>query len=119
MVPRPRLALLVLAAAGSVALGVAAPPASAALRHCARVSDPYPGTRYAGVPLSHIWARNVSCTRARAVARGAHRKALGITPNASGYRRFTWRGWRVLGNLRGAQDRYLAVKSGMRVRWRF
>ena len=119
MVPRLRLVLLVLAAAAAAGLGVAAPPASAALRHCARISNPYPGTRYDGVPLSHIWARNVSCKTGRAVARGAHHKALGITASASTYRRFTWHGWKVLGNLQGASDRYLATKGGARVRWRF
>ena len=42
-----------------------------------------------------------------------------MTPTLSGIRRFTWRGWRVLGDLRGSEDRYLAVKGHRRVRWRF
>src|SRR3954452_11853379 len=114
-----RLLLLALALAAAVAFAGPGAPESAALHHCTRISNPYPGTRYAGVPLSHIWTRNISCKTGRAVARGAHDKALGITPNMSGYRHFTWHGWRVLGNLRPASDRYLAVKGGARVRWRF
>jgi hypothetical protein len=32
-----------------------------------------------------------------AVARGAHRKALGVTPDPSGIRTFSWNGWKVTG----------------------
>lgn len=92
---------------------------AAATRACGSVSNPYPGTRYAGVPLSRISATSVSCQRARRVARGAHRKALGITPPSSGRRTFSWDGWRVSGDLRGSSDRYVATKRGSRVRWRF
>jgi len=53
------------------------------------------------------------------VARGAHYKALGITPPPSGVRRFTWHGWQVTGNLRGDSDRYLATRGARRVRWLF
>jgi hypothetical protein len=53
------------------------------------------------------------------VARGAHYKALGITPPPSGVRRFTWHGWHVTGNLRGDSDRYLATRGARRVRWLF
>jgi hypothetical protein len=103
------------------AVAGAGTPASAAdaARRCRPVVDPYPGTRYEGIDLTGIRATSVSCARARRVARGAHRKALGLTPPASGVRRFTWKGWRVTGDLRGASDRYVARRGAMRVRWRF
>ena len=76
--------------------GVGAPGAEgASSRSCSPVVNPYPGSRYEGVDLTRIRATGVSCRRARRVARGAHRKALGMTPPPSGVRRFTWRGWRV------------------------
>lgn len=53
------------------------------------------------------------------VAKGAHDQALGITPPVSGVRLFRWKGWKVVGDLRGSSDRYLATKDGKRVRWRF
>lgn len=103
-----------------VAAAVVAPsPASAAVRSCKPVVDPYAGTRYEGTNLSGIKARNVSCTTARRVARGAHRQALGLSVPADGIRRFTWHGWKVTGNLRGSTDRYLATKGRSRVRWLF
>ena len=99
---------------------LAAPAAGAATyKSCKPVVNPYPGTRYEGVDLSSIRVLNGSCNGARLVARGAHRKALGITPGPSPIRRFTWGGWRVTGDLRPASDRYLAVKGSKRVRWRF
>jgi len=99
---------------------VAAPAgATAATRSCGSVSDPYAGTRYEGVDLSAITASGVSCRTAKRVARGAHRKALGITPPPSGMRTYSWDGWRVTGDLRGSSDRYVATKAGKRVRWRF
>ena len=97
---------------------VVAPPAATA-RSCEPVENPYPNTRYADVDLTGIRAARVSCRRARRVAKGAHFKALGLTPPPSGVRRFTWRGWRVIGDLRGSSDRYLATKGAKRVRWRF
>jgi hypothetical protein len=100
--------------------GLAAPTAGiAAAGSCGRVVNPYPGTRYEGVDLRKIRATGVSCPRARRVARGAHRNALRLTPPSSGVRRFTWRGWRVTGDLRGSSDRYLARRDGKRVRWVF
>jgi len=51
------------------------------------------------------------------VARGAHRKALGIPPVAP-IRRFTWHGRRVSGDLRPASDVSVA-RGGHRVKWRF
>jgi hypothetical protein len=36
-----------------------------------------------------------------------------------GIRRFSWHGWEVTGDLRGASDRYLAKRAGKRVSWRF
>ena len=106
------------ASAACVAAGIA-PPAEAALRSCGPVVNPYAGSRFAGSNLHHIRARHVPCPGARRVATGAHRNALAMTPTLSGIRRFTWRGWRVLGDLRGSEDRYLAVKGHRRVRWRF
>lgn len=106
------------------ALCLAAPaalagPADAKVRSCARVHNPFPGTRYADVDLTHIRVRNGTCKGARRVAKGAQRKALGITPNATGFKRFHWGGWRVKGDIRGDHDRYLAVKGRKRVRWVF
>jgi hypothetical protein len=83
------------------------------------VVNPYPGTRYDGVDLTRITATGVSCKTARRVARGAHRRALGLQPGPSGVRSFTWNGWRVTGDLRPSSDRYLARRGGKRVRWRF
>jgi hypothetical protein len=112
---RSAVAVVLLALAG------AAVPAAdaAAARACGRIVNPYPGTRYDGVDLTRIRATRVSCRGARRVARRAHRKALGITPPASGIRRFTWRGWHVTGDLRGSSDSYVAAKGRKRVRWRF
>jgi hypothetical protein len=99
---------------------MAAPPAEdAAARPCARVVNPYPGTRYEGVDLTRIRATGVSCRRARRVARRAHRRALSLPPPLTGVRRFTWHGWRVRGDLRGSHDRYVARRDGKRVTWRF
>lgn len=101
-----------------VVLG-AADTAQASTRSCRPVVNPYPGTRYEGINLSHIRATGVSCRTARRVAKGAHRKALGITPPRNGVRRFTWHGWRVKGDLRGRSDSYVARSGAKRVRWRF
>ena len=98
--------------------GAGAPSAEAA-RYCGRVVNPYPNTRYEGEDLTRVLARNVTCPGARRVARGAHRKALSMTPPPSGVRRFTWRRWRVRGDLRGPRDHYLAVRGHRRVRWQF
>jgi hypothetical protein len=98
----------------------AAPSAQgASVRHCGRVVNPYPKTRYEGVDLRRIRAVGLSCRRARRVARGAHRKALGITPPVTGVRRFSWHGWQVSGDLRGSSDHYVAKRDGRRVRWLF
>jgi hypothetical protein len=111
---------LLLAGALCALAGVGAPTAEgASARACGRIVNPYPDTRYEGADLRRIRATGVSCRRARRVARGAHRKALGLTPPTSGVRRFTWHGWRVTGDLRGSSDRYLARKDGKRVRWLF
>ena len=105
---------------GACVLACGAPVAEAAtVRACKPIKNPYAGTRYEDVDITRIRATGASCRGARRVARGAHRKALGITPPPSGIRRFTWRGWRVTGNLRGDHDRYLATRGSRRVRWRF
>ena len=93
--------------------------AAVKLRSCSSIANAYPGTRYAGVALSRITARGVTCTTARRVARGAHRKALGIAQPPDGIRRFSWDGWTVTGDLRPSSDIYVATKNGRRVRWRF
>jgi hypothetical protein len=93
-------------------------PADAALRACKPVLDPYPHTRYDGVDLTRIRTSAGSCETARRVARKAHRKALRLTPTGR-YRRFTWHGWSVTGDLRPDHDRYVARKDGRQVRWRF
>jgi hypothetical protein len=115
---RSRLALLAVAAAALAA--ALAPAASAAPTHrCAAIHDPYPNTRFAGESITNITAKNVGCVTARFVARGAHRKALGLTPTASGIRTLSFNGWRVTGDLRPVHDRYVATKAGAVVRWRF
>jgi hypothetical protein len=110
-----RTCLALAAIACSMALAV---PADAALRACKPVRDPYPGTRYAGVDLTRIRTSAGSCETARRVARRAHRKALRTAPTGR-YRRFTWHGWAVTGDLRPDHDRYVARKDGRQVRWRF
>ncbi len=90
-----------------------------AVRACSPVVNPYPGTRYEGSDLRRIRANGLSCRSARRVARGAHRRALSLTPPPSGVRRFRWNRWRVVGDLRGSSDRYLATRGARRVRWIF
>jgi hypothetical protein len=115
---RHRLALL--AAATAALAAVLSPVASAApAHHCAAIRDPYPNTRFAGESITNITAKNVGCVTARFVARGAHRKALGLTPSVSGIRTFSFNGWHVTGDLRPVHDRYVATKAGAVVRWRF
>src|SRR3954447_11415268 len=114
--PRPALR----AAAPPAWAGVVSPAASAAPTHrCAAIHDPYPNTLFAGESITNITARNVGCVTARSVARGAHRKALGVTPTAGGIRTFSFNGWHVTGDLRPAHDRYVATRAGAVVRWRF
>jgi hypothetical protein len=101
-------------------VGLGSPMAEGgAVRTCSPVVNPYPGTRYEGADLRRIRAHRVSCHGARRVARGAHRRALALTPPPNGVRRFRWNGWRVVGDLRGASDRYLATRGARRVRWTF
>ena len=99
----------------------ASPSAATAAREraCEPVRNPYPNSRYAGEDLTHIRTLKASCRTARRVARRAHYKALGLTPPADGIRRFTWKGWKVRGDLRGDHDKYVARKGTRRVRWRF
>jgi hypothetical protein len=92
-------------------------PPSASARSCSSVVNPYPGTRYEGVDLSSIQAKGVACSVAQKVAKGAHRKALGLSPEA--VRRFQWKGWQVVGDLRPPSDKYVATRGGKQVRWRF
>lgn len=99
-------------------VAVASNASAAQYKSCRPVRNAFPGTRYAGVDLAHIKALHISCPGARQVAEGAERRALGITPTGP-IRTFTWHGWRVTGDLRPAQDRYVARKGERRVRWRF
>jgi hypothetical protein len=109
-------ALLGLALFASLEAGRAG---AATVKACRPIRNAFPGTRYAGVDITHIRARGVSCGAARWLAKRAQHKALGITPGYDGYKRFRYHGWKVLGNLRPAHDRYLATESGRRVRWQF
>lgn len=111
----------VIATLTASALLAASPSAATAAREraCEPVRNPYPNTRYEGVDLTRIRTVKASCRTARRVARRAHYKALGMTPTPSGIRRFTWKGWRVRGDLRGDHDKYVARKGTRRVRWRF
>jgi hypothetical protein len=115
---RPTALLASVVALCVLAVAAAAAPA-ATTRSCGSISNPYPGTRFAGEPLSHITATGVSCATARSVTRSAHRRALGMTPSPTGIRTFTWNGWKVTGDLRPAHDRYVATRGTKHVRWRF
>ena len=85
--PSPRTRLLVTAVLGAWPAG--GPAAGAAsYKSCKPVVNPYAGTRYEGVDLSSIRVSRGSCAGARAVAKGAHRKALGLTPSPGPVRRF-------------------------------
>ena len=88
-------------------------------RACRPVVNPYPNTRYEGINLSRIRSEGIRCQPARRVARRAHAKALGMSPNRNGILRFRWNGWMVVGDLRPPSDRYVARKYGRQVRWRF
>jgi len=113
---RPWLTLSVVVAA---ALWSPSASSGATTRLCGSVVDPYPNTRFEGIDLSRVTATGVSCATAKRVARGAHRKALGLGPSENGIRRFSWDGWTVTGDLQGSSDTYIATKRGNRVRWRF
>jgi hypothetical protein len=100
-------------------IGVASAETAAASTLCDPVVNPYKGTRYEGVDLRRIRASGVSCAKARRVARGAHGKALGLSVPEDGIRTFTWKGWRVRGDVRGRTDRYVAKAGDARVSWVF
>ena len=115
-----RAPILAAALAALAAALVAAAPAGAALRPCPPILDVafLEGTRYEGSDIYRIRA-NVSCRTARRVARGATRKALGITPPSSGIKRFRYRSWSIVDDLRGPADRFAAYSDDARVRWLF
>jgi hypothetical protein len=120
MLSTVKLRLLAAAALAGLCVVAAVPStSSASAQSCSRVVNPYPGTRFEGINLSHIRAEGIGCPKARKVAKGAHRKALGITSPPDGIRRFQWNGWTVVGDLRPASDKYEATRGGKRVRWRF
>jgi hypothetical protein len=114
------LALGLFIGATSWALLVPVPAAAHDVyKRCRPVVNPYPDTRYEGSNLHHIRAHDVSCRRARKVARRAHRKALGLPLPRDGVREYTWRRWSVVGDLRGQTDLYRGRRGDERVRWRF
>jgi hypothetical protein len=118
--PRQGAATTLLVVVGVLGAFAATPSAQASsTRSCSPILNPSPGTRYAGEDRTRIRATGVSCATAHRVARGAHRKALGITPPLSGIRHLTWDDWRVTGDLRGAHDTYVAKRGDKRVRWVF
>jgi hypothetical protein len=113
---------LPLVAAACVAVAAPSPAHAAdttAARACKSINNPYPGTRYEGTDLRRIRASRVRCSSARAFVRRAHRAALGMTPPPNGIRRFTYRGWRVTGDLRPSTDRYTAKRGRKKITWVF
>jgi hypothetical protein len=109
-----RLATVVLALAilaGPVAT------ADAAFKRCRPVLNIFAGTSDEG-DLYRIRAQGVSCRTARRVAYRSTYKAVGMTPGPTGFKRFRYRRWRVIDDLRGDVDRYSARAGGSkRVRW--
>jgi hypothetical protein len=94
--------------------------ASAVYKPCARIVNPYAGSRYEGSDLYRIRAQDVSCRTARRVVRRGHRKALAAVPDSDGFVHVTYRRWSITGDLRGDHDRYVAKAAGdKRVRWLF
>ena len=93
--------------------------ADAAFKRCRPVENIFPGTSDEG-DLYRIRAQVVSCRTARRVVYRSTRKALGMTPGPSGFKRFQYRRWSVVDDLRGDVDRYSARAGGSkRVRWLF
>jgi hypothetical protein len=113
-----QLPRLIVAAALVLAVGLHT-SASAVAKSCSPVVNPYEGSRYEGVDLTHIRAEGVPCETARKVARRAHAKALKKVPDPDGTLDFHWRKWDVSGTLKPAHDRYVAKRGPDRVRWRF
>jgi hypothetical protein len=107
-------------ATAALALAILAGPvatADADFKRCQPVLNLFAGTSDEG-DVYRIRARRVSCRTARRVARGSTRKALGMTPPLSGVKRFRYRRWRVVDDLRADVDRYSARAGGSkRVRW--
>ena len=107
-------------AAVTLALAFFAGPvavADAAFKTCRPVVDIFEGTSDEG-DLYRIRAQGVSCRTARRVARRGTFKAVGMTPGPSGFKRFRYRRWRIVDDLRGDVDRYSARAGGSkRVRW--
>lgn len=114
-----RLAIALMLAIAALGMHALLWPAVSVAESCAPVVNPYEGTRYEGVNLSHIRAEGVACPKARRVARRAHEKALGLAPSPDGSLRFGSNGWAVVGDLSPSSDRYVAKRNGKRVRWRF
>jgi hypothetical protein len=105
----------------AVALAIAAAaPAEAAFKPCRPVVNIFDGTRYAGSDLYRIRAQGVSCRTARRVAFRSTRRGVASVPDPDGRVRVIYRNWRVIGDLRGDEDRYRALAPGRkRIRWIF
>jgi hypothetical protein len=102
-----------------LALAILAGPATAdaAFKRCRPVENIFPGTSDEG-DLYRIRAQSVSCKTARRVAYRSTYKAVGMTPGPSGFKRFHYRRWSVVDDLRADVDRYSARAGGSkRVRW--
>jgi hypothetical protein len=110
--------VVVLAVGVLFSIPVLAVPAGAATS-CGSIRNPYAGTWYDSVDIRRIHATGVSCATARKVAAGAHSAVLVKAPPADGVEHFRWHGWAVTGDIRGAQDRYVARKGNRVVRWWF
>jgi hypothetical protein len=121
MTTRRRSSLTASLVATALCIAITVPvEASAAYKSCARIVNPYAGTRYDGSDLYRIRALEVSCRTARRVVRRGHRKALADVPDADGFVHVTYRRWSITGDLRGDHDRYVARAAGeKRVRWLF
>ena len=110
---------MLLSVTAALAVSLLLPLAKASAAECRDVTNPYAGTRYEGVDLTQIRAKGVACPKARRVTRRAHKAGLAFPPSPSGVHRYTWNGWRVVGDLRPNSDRYRAARHGKTVHWRF
>lgn len=98
-------------------LGAGSSEALAGQSSCKDVKNPYPNTRYEGVPLSEIKTEGLPCEFARRVAKGAHRKGLAMCCEST--IRYRWKRWSVVGDLKPDHDRYVAKRGNRKVSWRF
>jgi hypothetical protein len=114
-----RAGILLASALFALVIAGLTPGDATAAKHCRSVKNPYPNSRYEGIDLTRIRAEGVPCSRARDVARGAHKKALRMAPPPSGILNYKWHRWTVRGDLRPSHDRFRASRRDNRVHWRF